>query len=221
MSLEKMDDFFNVRADLYDSHMLNDLGLDEFYEAIDACLDKPITRLLDLGCGTGLELERLFERFPNTEVTGIDMSSEMLKKLELKYPGKSLRLICGSYFDEDFEGVYDCVLSTYSLHHFSEDEKLALYRKIHAALHWNGVFVFGDYTVSTLERQQELLAYNDTKRREQGIPDGEVYHFDTPFTPETEIRLMKTAMFFDVEVIRQWESTSIIIAKRDDCVGSV
>ncbi|MDD2362505.1 MAG: aminoglycoside phosphotransferase family protein, partial [Oscillospiraceae bacterium] len=74
----------------------------------------------------------------------------------------------------------------------------------------------------TAERQQELLAENKKKRREQGIPDGEFYHFDTPFTPETEMRLMTASGFTDVEIIQQWENTSIIIAKkRDECVGSV
>jgi len=212
MSLEKMNEFFNARADIYDKHMLDDLGLDEFYTAISDCFDKPVKRLLDLGCGTGLELDRLFERFPGMEVTGIDLSEEMLSKLKEKYPGKSLRLICGSYFDADFGGEYDHVLSTYSLHHFSEESKTELYKKIHASMEAGGVFILGDYTVSTIERQQELLAANAAKRREQGIPESEFYHFDTPFTPETEMRLMKAAGFTSAEVVRQWENTSIIIA---------
>ena len=74
MSLEKMNEFFNARADMYDSHMLDDLGLDEFYIAITDYFDKPVKRLLDLGCGTGLELDRLFERFPDMEVAGIGLS---------------------------------------------------------------------------------------------------------------------------------------------------
>lgn len=214
MSLEKMDDFFNTRADMYDSHMLDDLSLDEFYIAITDCFDRPVTRLLDLGCGTGLELNRLFERFPDMEVTGIDLSDEMLNKLKEKYSDKKLRLICGSYFDIDFDGIYDHVLSTYSLHHFNEEIKTELYKKIYAVMEAGGIFVFGDYTVPTIERQQELLDANDAKRKEQGIAEGEFYHFDTPFTPETEMRLLKNAGFTSAEVVRQWENTSIIIAKK-------
>ena len=214
MSLEKMNEFFNIRADMYDSHMLDDLRLDEFYTAIFECFDNPVKHLLDLGCGTGLELERLFKRFPNMEVTGIDLSEEMLNKLKEKYPGKKLRVICGSYFDTDFDGIYDHILSTYSLHHFSEESKTELYKKIHASMESGGRFILGDYTVSTIERQQELLVANDAKRREQGIQEGEFYHFDTPFTPETEMRLMKAAGFISGEVVRQWENTSIIIAKK-------
>jgi SAM-dependent methyltransferase len=212
--LEEMSEFFNTRADTYDNHMLDDLGLDEFYEAISACFDAPVKHLLDLGCGTGLELERLYKHFPDMEVTGIDMSAEMMKLLELKYSGKKLRLICGSYFDEDFGGQYDHVLSTYSFHHFNEESKLGLYQKIYAALEPGGMFIFGDYTVSSLERQQELLTANDTKHREQGIAEGEFYHFDTPFTAETEMKLMKAAGFAAVKIIRQWENTTIIIAKK-------
>ena len=212
--LEEMSAFFNARADSYDSHMLNDLGLHEFYEAIANCFDKSILRLLDLGCGTGLEFERLFEKFPDMDVTGIDLSQEMLNKLADKYQSKKLRLICGSYFDLDFGGLYDYVLSTYSLHHFSEESKLGLYKKIHAAMQPGGMFVFGDYTVSTMERQQELLTANDIKRREQGIADGEFYHYDTPFTPDTEMRLMKSAGFVSAEIVRQWENTTIIIARK-------
>jgi tRNA (cmo5U34)-methyltransferase len=212
--LEEMSAFFNLRADTYDSHMLDDLGLENFYEIIASCFNAPVNRLLDLGCGTGLELERLFKQYPYAEVTGIDMSEEMLKLLELKYPDKKLRLICGSYFSADFGEQYDGVLSTYSMHHFSEESKLGLYRRVHDALEPGGVFIYGDYTVRTIELQHELIAASDAKRREQGIADSEIYHFDTPFTAETEIKLMTAAGFAAAEIIRQWESATIIIAKK-------
>jgi len=214
--LEEMADFFNTRADTYDNHMLVDVGLDNFYEVIATCIDKPtvqLERLLDLGCGTGLELERLFEKYPNMQVTGIDMSAEMLKKLKEKFPDKKLQLICGSYFDVDFNGPYDCVLSTYSFHHFSEESKLVLYKKIYDSLRQGGSFVFGDYTVTTDEQQQMLLKENATKRKKQGIPDGDFYHFDTPFTAETEMKLMKSAGFVSIQLIWQQENASIIIAQ--------
>ena len=139
--LEEMSAFFNARADSYDSHMLGDMGLDEFYEAITDCFDEPIKHLLDLGCGTGLELERLFERYPDMDVTGIDLSQEMLNILADKFSERKLSLICGSFIDADLGGLYDNVVSTYALHHFSEESKLELYRKIYAAMAPGGKFV--------------------------------------------------------------------------------
>jgi len=222
MPLEKMDEFFNARADIYDSHMLDDLRLDEFYEAVAACLNKPVAHLLDLGCGTGLELERLLERYSGMQVTGVDLSHAMLERLRAKFPCRSLKLICGSYFDMDFGGPFDCVLSTYSLHHFSQEAKLELYRKIHAALQFEGFFVLGDYFVSTFEQQQELLAESSIKNQKQGIMEGELYHFDTPLTPEMEMRLLYMAGFTNVQIVRQWENSCIMTARKgDECAGSV
>lgn len=212
--LEEMSAFFDRRAGTYDSHMQDDLKLGVFYEAVLNCFDAPVNRLLDLGCGTGLELRRLFDRFPGMEVTGIDMSVKMLNKLKAKYKGKKINLLCGSYFDADLGGLYDTVLSTYSLHHFSEKQKRELYQKIHAALIPEGMFVFGDYTVSTAERQNELLAENEIKRQAQGISEGEFYHYDTPLTPETEIALMRSAGFQSADIVRRWDNTSIIIARK-------
>ena len=213
--LEGMADFFDIRADIYDSHMLDDLNLAEFYEAIAKCFVNHLPqKLLDLGCGTGLELEHLFEMSPELSVTGVDLSSNMLKKLEEKYSDKQITLIHGSYFDADFGKNYDSALSTYSFHHFSEEEKLALYRKIFDALKPGGIFVHGDYTVKTLSRQQELITANDHLRTANGISEGEFYHFDIPFTAETEIKLLKAAGFAHAETVKEWDSTSIFVARK-------
>ena len=58
---------------------------DTFYQSVtDALPDLGAEpRILDLGIGTGLELDCLFERFPDAQVTGIDVSAEMLAQLSL------------------------------------------------------------------------------------------------------------------------------------------
>ena len=43
--------------------------------------------LLDLGCGTGLELDRVFARWPELAVTGVDLCAAMLEKLREKQAG--------------------------------------------------------------------------------------------------------------------------------------
>lgn len=65
MELEEMTAFFTSRLDLYDEHMLREVpGCRAGYARMAALLPEGTARLLDLGCGTGLELEPIFARFP-------------------------------------------------------------------------------------------------------------------------------------------------------------
>ncbi len=212
MQLERMDDFFNTRAEIYDSHMLDDLQLEAFYVAIADCFPKENREpaLLDLGVGTGLELARLFEQFPGLKVTGIDLSQGMLDILKEKYRDKKINAVCGSYFDIDFgKESYDFALSTYSLHHFSEERKKVLYRKVFDALRRGGIYIEGDYTCKTLAEQERYI--REGEKLENNIADG-FYHYDIPFTAEMQVKLLKEAGFSDIEIVREWENTTIIRA---------
>ena len=59
--LEKMSDFFENRLDGYDEHMMTNIeSATEFYPFTASLLPTDgNSRILDLGCGTGLELEFL------------------------------------------------------------------------------------------------------------------------------------------------------------------
>ena len=57
--------------------------------------------LLDLGCGTGLELNAILKRFPGLHVTGIDLCEPMLAVLRQKHPSALLTLRCEDYFEAE------------------------------------------------------------------------------------------------------------------------
>ena len=121
--LEKMDTFFEARLNGYEAHMLNAIESAElFYPFTAECLpDAPGVNILDLGCGTGLELDWFFRRNPLARVTGIDLSKGMLAVLHRKYPEKDMCLIRGSYFDIPLGVcVFDAAVSVESLHHFTK-----------------------------------------------------------------------------------------------------
>ena len=78
-NLEKMADFFASRVDSYDEHMLSKVeGCREGYEKMALFVPKTAKRLLDLGCGTGLELDEILKLMPDIEITGVDLTQEML-----------------------------------------------------------------------------------------------------------------------------------------------
>ena len=213
--LEKMDTFFEARLEGYDEHMLTDIeGAQEFYPFTAGLLpDHSGVCVLDLGCGTGLELEYYFSRVPHAAVTGIDLAAGMLEVLEKKFSGKALTLHQGSYFDLPLgENCFDATVSVESLHHFTQEEKLPLYRKLHRALKDGGFFVLTDYFApdDTYENfyRQELLRL----KAEQGIADAAFYHYDTPLTVAHETQALTGSGFSRVDAIRQWGCTNILIA---------
>ena len=216
MKLEKMDDFFAARVDGYDEHMRTNIeGADGFYACTASLLPREAgSEVLDLGCGTGLELEEYFSLNPGAKVTGIDLSEAMLSALKAKFPGKALTLIHASYFDAPLgEGRYDAAVSVESLHHFPAEMKAALYGKLHAALKEGGVFVLTDYFAESAELEDEYFRNLADLKKEQGLPEGTFYHYDTPLLVEHEMAILRSAGFRDVRILKQWgESTCTVLA---------
>lgn len=215
--LEKMDAFFEARLDGYDEHMLTEIeGADEFYKYTAAQLPRNAgARVLDLGCGTGLELEAYFALNPSARVTGVDLSQAMLEKMAAKFPEKGLELIRGSYFDVDLgTEAFDAAVSVESLHHFRPERKMALYQKLWRALKPGGFFVLTDYFAESEALEREYFETLERLRQEQGLPDDVFYHYDTPLTVEHETEVLKKAGFSRVEALKNWSATYTVLAAR-------
>lgn len=216
MAIEQMSDFFTARVEGYDDHMIKTVeGCKEGYIKMAELLPKEVNELLDLGCGTGLELDEIFKIKPLINVTGIDLTQAMLDKLKEKHPDKNLKLINESYFHYDF-GIsnYDAAVSFQTLHHFSHEDKLKLYIKIFNALKPNGEYIECDYMVETQEDEDFYYSENKRIREEQNIPEGEFYHYDTPCTIDNQIKLLTKAGFKVVKMNWRMENTTIIVAKK-------
>lgn len=215
--LEKMDVFFENRLSGYDEHMLTSIeGADEFYQFTAAQLPgEPEAEILDLGCGTGLELEEYFLLNPNAHITGIDLSRAMLDALAAKFPDRKLYLICDSYFDAELgREKYDAAVSVESLHHFTAERKLSLYQKLYCSLKVNGYFILTDYFAESDKLEKEYFDTLERLKREQGISDNMFYHYDTPLLVEHEMEILKTAGFSEVRVLKNWSATYTLSAKR-------
>ena len=197
--LEAMASFFDARIDDYEAHMSPWAA---HYLWMAKLLPDATKTLLDLGCGSGLELDPIFARFPSLEVTGVDLSQRMLEKLRQKHPDKALTLVCGDYFLTAFaKGYFDAVVSFESLHHFTAAQKTALFEKIHGALRPGGVYLGCDY-IATSPEMEELAFAECARRRQRDGFDGQVFvHFDTPLTLEHEMDAIRAAGFAQVELV--------------------
>ena len=213
--LEKMSDFFEARLDGYDEHMMTAIeSADEFYPFTAKQLPTfPDSHVLDLGCGTGLELAEYYKLCPSAKVMGIDLSGGMLAELKRKFADKDLQVIHGSYFDVPLgENVFDAAVSVESLHHFTKAEKLPLYEKLRAALKENGYFILTDYFALSDDEERMHRQTLNALKAEQGIADNEFYHYDTPLTVQHETEALIEAGFASVEVLNHWGATYTIKA---------
>lgn len=212
---EKMGSFFNERADGYDNHMEETLyDYDRYY----TLLAEPIketseaVKILDLGCGTGIELEHIFKKCPSAHLTGMDLSEGMLQLLRDKYPEQKNQIVLyqKSYVDEEL-GVcqFDYVLSSMTMHHFIPEVKLGLYKKIRKALKKGCPYIEGDYMVEGSKADSLLMNYYEAV-----VADKEdLYHIDIPFSLETQKALLKEAGFEEISVIYHEKENVILVAR--------
>ncbi len=214
--IERMDDFFSARVEGYEEHMMTEVvGCKEAYAEMTKLVPDTCKKLLDLGCGTGLELEGIFKKLPEVEVTGIDLTQVMLDKLEEKFADKKVMTICGSYFDICFGAEkYDCVVSFETMHHFSPEAKTGLYEKIFKSLKPGGVYIECDYMVTEQAEEDHWFAEKERLWKELRISDGAVYHYDTPCTIENQIGMFLKAGFVEAKKVFREGNTTIIVAKK-------
>lgn len=94
--------------------------------AIDA-IPFPPMRVLELGFGTAETTRRIWERYPECRITGLDASPEMVfKARELGW--EEMRL--GRIEDPLPDGPWDLVISVLTVHHLDASAKQDLFRRV-------------------------------------------------------------------------------------------
>lgn len=215
--LETMAQFFNERAEGYEEHMRQILPFDEFYGAIATLIPTTESELaiLDLGCGTGLELAPILAKAPRARITGIDLATAMIARLREHYRAflEQLHIIQGSYLEYAFpESYFDYIVAVQTLHHLLPGTKVELYRKIRRSLKPGGRYIEGDF-VTTPELETEYLMKYRAKLAVLGPTAEGEYHIDSPFTVTTQESLLAQAGFEGCELVYQSDNCAVLAAR--------
>ncbi len=114
-------DFFDGCAPNWDGQMVRN------EEVIQKILDNAgVTYgvdVLDVACGTGVLIPDYLSRGA-ASVTAVDISSEMIKIAEEKFPQDNVRLICGDVEEISFDRTFDCIVVYNAFPHFPNPEGL-------------------------------------------------------------------------------------------------
>ena len=196
--------FFNSTAELWDQKFGTEKSA-VLYQAVaeQIAASDGTVRILDLGCGTGLELEAVYAKVPNAKITGIDVAPNMLDQLRSKFSDRmgQITLIQGHYLDLPLgEGIYDYAIATLTLHHLPPDNKVRVYEKIRTALKEYGIYIEGDQ--SCVPEEEDFHWYDEYVSK---LPGGDraQWNFDITLSVETNMRLLYEAGFSDVRLA--WE----------------
>lgn len=108
-------------------------------------------RVLDVGCGTGILGARLCEA--GVKVTGLDFSDRMLDIARERMP--EARLIRHDFSQglplELRQAAFDAVVSTYAIHHLTDEQKLLLLREMAECVRPGGRVLVGDVAFETAQ----------------------------------------------------------------------
>jgi tRNA (cmo5U34)-methyltransferase len=169
---------------------------DELQQAVaDASVGVGVTRILDLGVGTGQTAKLVLRVHPQAKLVGIDESEEMLAAARGELAGE-LRV---ARLEEPLpEGPFDLVVSCLAIHHLDGGGKRNLFRRLATVLRPGGRFVLGDLVVP--EQPDDVVT--------PATPD-----FDRPDRLDDQLRWLEDAGF-EAQTTWAWKDLAVIRADR-------
>jgi len=213
---------FNKEAEAFDKQVQKNIPcynemLTALINAIPNNKDSP--KILDLGCGTGNITQKALNRFPEAEVTCLDLSENMIEIAKDKLSSyENIEYIVGDFTQMELNTKYDVVLSSLALHHIPNDEeKEAMYKNIYETLEKDGVFYNADVIKANSNYNEELnnkIAIQEMK--ENGVTDEEIAEHkgkrdanDIPTTLIKHIKMLENVGFKEIDVIWKHYSNAV------------
>ena len=118
-------------------------------------------RILDVGCGPGVELRAAARLVPRGEVVGVDLAGEMLRTAAREAERRGVRNVAFVQADvcalpSELKGAFDVAYACFSHHHFPDP--LAACREVLSALAPGGVYCVIDVGREWLRRLAAPIA---------------------------------------------------------------
>lgn len=164
--LEAVRRVYGATAERYDERWRRylEVTVRRTVQAIPDPLEGP---LLDVGCGSGLLMERLLSRAARPPITGVDVSLEMLG-LARDRIGDRARLVLADGAALPFpRGSFEVVATSSSLHHWPDPH--AGLREIARVLRPGGTLVLTDWRADHFPTRVRDLALRMTDSSHRGV----------------------------------------------------
>jgi tRNA (cmo5U34)-methyltransferase len=165
-----------------------------------------VERVLDLGVGDGRLLGLLKVGRPEAQFVGIDFSPTMLDAARNRFKGEDCVTIIAHDFANKLPsiGQFDCVVSSFAIHHVSHERKRDLYAEIFNISIPGGVFCNLEHVASpSIPLHHQFLQKLDTLP-EQEDPSNKLLDV------RTQLDWLREIGFVDVDCHWKWRELALL-----------
>jgi len=123
-------------------------------------MEKKEAGVLDIGFGTGILTTQLYQA--GCKITGMDFSDSMMDIAKKKMPdAKLMNWDFSKGVPEDIKACrFDFIVSTYAIHHVTDEEKLKFIESLSSMLNPNGQIFIGDVSFATRSELEKSMKKN-------------------------------------------------------------
>ena len=167
-------------------------------------------RILDLGTGDGRLLALLRLARPQAHGVGIDFSPAMLSAARKRFEGDAMVAVVEHDLDRPISdlGRFDVVVSSFAIHHCTDQRKRSLYAEIFALLEPGGVSCNLEHVASPTEALHERFLRAVGYTRETEDPSNQLLDV------ETQLRWLRDIGFVDVDCFWKWLELALLVGMK-------
>ena len=172
----------------------------------------PLTaqHVLDLGTGDGRLLALLKCDRPHLQSVALDFSPTMLEQVQTRFADDATVTIVAHNLDEPLPdlGVFDAIVSSFAIHHVTDNRKRSLYGEIFTRLQPGGIFANLEHVASPTP------ALHAAFLRELGISLADDDPSNQLLDVETQLVWLRQLGFSDVDCYWKWLELALLIGRK-------
>ncbi len=167
-------------------------------------------RVLDLGCGNGHLLSLVLAHCPEAIGVGLDFSPTMLQQAAERLAGNNRVRLVEHNLDAPLPelGSFDCVVSSFAIHHCTHERKRALYAEVWSLLEPGGSFCNLEHVASPNGRIHNRFM------EAMGMKPADEDPSNKLLDVETQLRWLREIGFSDVDCYWKWRELALIAGRR-------